>query len=300
MRVLVSGSHGLIGRRLMQRLLELGHTPVPLVRSGGRSSQPDARVWNPDSGLMDAPGLIGIDAVVHLAGESIAEGRWTAAKKKRIRDSRVNPTRHLAQLIVRESKRPSVFVTASAIGFYGNRGDETLDETAAPGRDYLADVCAAWEAAARPAADAGVRVVHVRTGIVLDGAGGALAKLKWPFLLGAGGRLGDGRQIMSWISIEDIVNVFAEAVCNETLNGPVNGVGPQPASNDEFTRTLSRVLHRPALFPAPRAAMRLLLGEMADALLFSSQRVVPARLQKTGFRFRHPTLESALRAALGR
>lgn len=297
MRVLISGSTGLIGRKLTADLSAAGDTVVRLVRRASGSD--DAISWNPETGEVDSSHLEGFDAVVHLAGESIANGRWTPAKKRRIRDSRVVGTRHLAEVLAKLSRPPQVFVGASAIGIYGNRGDEVLDESSPPGSGFLADVCQEWEDAARPLSAADIRLALVRTGVVLDGKGGALAQMKLPFLLGLGGRLGDGRQYMSWISLEDIVGAFRHAMTNREVTGPINGVAPAPVTNAEFTRALGKALHRPTLFPVPRIGARILLGEMSDALLFASQRVSPTRLLATGYRFRHADLASALSEALG-
>ena len=298
MRVLISGSNGLIGSRLVAALAADKVDVVRLVRGGSPSG--DRVVWSPSTGAIQGGSLEGFDAVVHLAGESIASGRWTVAKKERILQSRVVGTGKLAENITRLARPPKVMISASAVGFYGDRGDEALDENAPPGTGFLAEVCRDWEEAAKPVRTVGTRLVWMRTGIVLDGSGGALGKMKLPFSLGLGGRLGNGRQYMSWISLDDIVGAIRHAIATADLGGPVNGVGPSPATNAEFTRALGRVMVRPTVFPVPRAAAHLLMGEMADSLLFASQRVTPLRLLATGYRFRHPDLESALRAALGR
>jgi uncharacterized protein (TIGR01777 family) len=236
---------------------------------------------------------------VHLAGENIAKGRWNARKKARIRDSRVNGTRLLSEALTRLSKPPAVMVCASAIGYYGDRGDEVLREESASGSGFLAEVCRQWEAAAEPARKRGIRVVHLRIGVVLSPEGGALAQMLFPFRMGLGGKLGSGRQYFSWIAIDDLVTVIAHALTNDTLQGPVNAVAPHPVTNLEFTRTLGRVLARPTLFPMPALAARLAFGEMADELLLSSARVEPTRLLATAYQFRHPQLEGALRHLLG-
>jgi uncharacterized protein (TIGR01777 family) len=282
MNVLLTGSHGLVGSALTPALTANGHKVTPLSHS-----QP----W---------PELAGHDTVVHLAGENIAAGRWTPQKKARIRDSRVEMTRQLCETVTKLSPPPRVVICASAVGFYGNRGDEVLREESAPGAGFLAEVCCDWETATKPAADAGIRVVHLRFGVVLSPAGGALAKMLTPFKLGLGGVLGDGRQWMSWIALDDAVGVIGHALADDALHGPVNVVAPEPATNHDFTRTLARVLLRPAIFPVPAFALRLALGEMADALLLSSQRVEPARLVASGHRFRFPELEGALRHLLRR
>jgi uncharacterized protein (TIGR01777 family) len=244
--------------------------------------------------------LAGVEAVVHLAGESIAGGRWTEARKAAIRESRVAGTRALATALARLTPPPNTLVCASAIGYYGDRGAELLDEKAAPGRGFLSEVCQGWEAAADPARAAGVRVAHLRFGLILDPAGGALAKMLPPFRLGIGGRLGSGRQFMSWVSRSDVIGAILHAIATPALVGPVNVVAPGPTTNAEFTRCLSRALGRPAWFPVPAAAIRLLFGEMGQELLLSSTRVLPARLRETGFRFQDQELEGTLRELLAR
>lgn len=293
MNILVSGSHGLIGSALVPALAARGDRVVRLVRTA-KTSSPDAIAWDPGSGWVDATALEGTDAVIHLAGENIAAGRWTPAKKARIRDSRVRGTRTIATALARLSRRPGVLLCASAAGYYGNRGEEILVEDSAPGVGFLADVCREWEAAAGPARDAGIRVVHLRNGIVLSPTGGALAALLPVFRLGLGGRLGSGRQFMSWIALDDEVRAIVHALTRDDLRGPVNFVSPNPVTNAEFTVTLARVLRRPALFTTPARLLRLALGEVAGELL-GSQRVHPARLLAAGYTFRHPELESALR-----
>ncbi len=298
MKILVSGSSGLVGRALVPVLTAGGHQVVRLVRA--RPAPGGASVfWNPLEGILDGAALEGFDAVIHLAGENIA-GRWTEAKKARIRDSRIKSTELLAGRIERLSRPPGVLLCASAIGYYGDRGEEVLKEDSAPGKDFLAGVCQSWEAASEPAARKGVRVVRHRFGVILSAAGGALAKMLLPFKLGAGGRLGDGRQIMSWIAIDDVLGALDHALAAKAVRGPVNTVSPRPVSNAEFTATLGRVLRRPTILPMPAFAARLAFGEMADALLLSSQRVVPERLLASGYRFRQPDLEPALRHLLGR
>ncbi|MBI5685167.1 MAG: TIGR01777 family protein [Verrucomicrobia bacterium] len=282
MKILLTGSGGLVGSALIPRLTVGGHGITRLSHS-----QP----W---------PELAGHDAVVHLAGENIATGRWTPEKKARIRDSRVQVTRRLCDTVARLASPPRVVICASAVGCYGNRGDELLREESAPGTGFLAEVCRDWEAATKPAADAGIRVVNLRFGVILSAAGGALAKMLTPFKLGVGGVIGDGRQWMSWVALDDAVGVIGDALANDALRGPVNVVAPQPVTNREFTTALGRVLRRPTMFPAPAFALRLALGEMADALLLSSQRVEPAKLVASGYRFRFPELEGALRHLLKR
>ena len=298
MNVLVTGSSGLIGSALTPALAGDGHLVRRLRRAP--ADGPDATSWNPADGTFAPGALEGIDAVVHLAGENIAGGRWTAARKARIRDSRVDGTHRLCAALAALDTPPRVLVAASAIGYYGDRADELLDEAAPPGSGFLPEVSRAWEAAAAPAREAGVRVVHLRIGIVLSPAGGALGQMLLPFKLGVGGVLGSGDQYMSWISIGDVVGIVRCALADETLSGPVNAVAPQAVTNREFTRTLGAVLRRPTILPAPAFAMRLALGEMADALLLASTRVDPAALRGTAFEFQHPDLDGALRSVLGR
>jgi uncharacterized protein (TIGR01777 family) len=250
--------------------------------------------------VIDSAKLEGLDAVVHLAGENIAEGSWTAEKKARIRDSRVKGTRLVSKALAGLNQKPRVLVCASAIGFYGDRGAEILTEQSPAGSGFLADVCQEWEAATEPAAQAGIRVVNMRIGIVLTPRGGALQKMLLPFKFGVGGVMGDGRQYWSWVSIDDVIGAIYHAITNDALSGPVNAVAPRAATNAEFTKTLGRVLSRPTLFPMPAFLARLALGEMADALLLASTRVEPARLLNSGYSFRHADLEGALRFLLGK
>lgn len=295
MKILVTGSTGLVGGTLIPFLTTGDHKVVRLVRD---PSEQGIR-WDPDKGEIESAKLEGFDAVVHLAGENISGGRWTAARKQRIRDSRVKGTRLLAEALAGLAKKPKVLVCASAIGFYGDRGDRVLDEAASAGEGFLSDVCVEWEKAAEPAAEAGIRVVHLRFGVVLAAGGGALAKMLLPFKLGFGGVLGSGDQYMSWLTVDDAVGMIHFAIENEALVGPVNGVAPNPVTNREFTNTLGKVLSRPTLFAVPAFGARLALGEMADELLLSSTRVVPARLLRSGYSFRFADLEDALRHILG-
>lgn len=297
MHIAVTGSSGLVGAALVSFLTAGGHRVIRLVR---KPPSGDDVQWDPAEGVKDLSRLEGVDAVIHLAGENIAAGRWTPQRKGEIRRSRVEGTRELCESLTRLSSRPEALVSASAVGFYGDRGDEILTEDSAPGRDFLARICQEWEAAAEPASRAGIRVVHLRFGMILSPAGGALRKMLLPFKLGVGGRIGSGRQFVGWIAIDDAVVAIHHAVCTESLHGPVNAVSPAPATNAEFARILARVLSRPAIFPTPAFAIRLAFGEMADALLLTSQRVVPRRLQASGYRFRYPELEGALRHLLGR
>jgi uncharacterized protein len=309
--VAVTGATGLVGSALVPALRAAGHRVDRVSRRPPRPGTTDIQ-WDPAGGRLDARALEGVDAVVHLAGESIAAARWTAAAKARIRDSRVGGTRLVAETLARLDQRPRVLVSASAVGYYGDRGDEPLTEDSAPGVGFLADVARAWEAAADPARVAGIRVVHPRLGLVLAGQGGALPRMARPFRLGLGGVIGGGRQYWSWIALDDVVRVIELALAAfttsdltpvipklDSLAGPVNATAPAPATNREFTRALGRVLGRPTLLPLPAPAVRVLMGEMGEALLLASARVLPRRLERAGFRFHHPDLEGALRAALG-
>ncbi|HEY0172914.1 MAG TPA: TIGR01777 family oxidoreductase [Pyrinomonadaceae bacterium] len=301
MRVIVTGSTGLVGRALVRSLLADGHEVTRLVRGGSqgfRAPGTAAVHWAPERGEIDAAELEGHDAAVHLAGESIAEGRWDDEKKRRIVESRVKGTRLIAEALAGLSAKPPVLVSASAVGFYGDRGDEVVNEGSASGTDFLSEVCREWEKATLQASQAGIRVVHVRIGVVLDAEGGALPKMLTPFKLGVGGRVGSGRQYMSWITLEDLVGVIRRAVEDETLRGPVNAVAPGPVTNAEFTKALGSVLGRPTIFTVPAFAARLAFGEMADALLLAGARVEPARLKEAGFEFKHPEIEGALHSVL--
>jgi len=299
MKVAITGASGLVGSALVPFLTTGGHEVVRLVREM-RGADANAVLWNPKSTDIDAHALAGVDAFVHLAGEPIAEGRFTTAKKRRIVESRVDATRNLATAIATLEKKPRVIVSASAIGYYGDRGDEILDENAKRGAGFLADVCVDWEQAWRPAMDAGIRVVLLRTGIVLSPKGGALAKLLPLFRLGMGGPVGSGQQWMSTIAIDDMLDIFLRALVDERLSGPVNAVSHEPLTNREFSKTLGRVLSRPAFARVPAAALRLAFGEMADETILASQRVTPQHLIDAGHRFRFATVEEALRHMLGR
>jgi uncharacterized protein (TIGR01777 family) len=295
MNILVTGATGLIGRALCSCLASEGHRIVALTRSSNRLSDVPQLVfkrWDPMSGPPGAEALDGVEAIVHLAGEPIVARRWTDTQKKLIRDSRVVSTRHLVEAIRSMKPKPQVFVCGSAVGFYGERGDEQLEEDSRPGRGFLSDVCVEWEREAVGAAEE-VRSVQVRTGVVLSSEGGALEKMITPFKLGVGGPLGSGRQWFPWIHIRDIVGVFRHALITASLRGPVNGVAPEPATNAEFTRALGRALHRPAFIPVPEFAMRALMGEMAD-VLFVSQRVVPTAALASGYEFHYSLLTKAL------
>lgn len=293
LRVAVTGSSGLIGTELTRRLEAEGHTVLRLVRRPPRGA--GEVEWNPE-GRTDAAALEGVDAVVNLAGENVGE-RWTAERKRRIRESRVDGTRRLAEALAGLSARPKVLVNASGVGIYGDRGDERLDEMSSHGDDFLARVVRDWEAAAEPARDAGVRVLLLRLGVVLSARGGALATMLPPFRLGAGGTMGSGRQWMSWIALGDVVDLVMRSLTDEALAGPVNAVAGS-VTNAEFTRTLGRVLGRPTLMTVPTFALKLAFGEMAGSTILISQRVEQRRLMQMGYSFRHPELEGALRAAL--
>jgi hypothetical protein len=297
MKIAITGSTGLVGSALVPFLTTGGHHVTRIVRTS--TTEGDA-IWNPDTGQMDADRLEGLDAVVHLAGENIAARRWNAEQKARIRGSRVQGTSLLCETLARLRRPPRVLVSASAIGFYGNRGDEVLMETTTAGDGFLPDVCREWEAATRAAEKAGIRVVHLRFGIILSPKGGALAKMLTPFRLGLGGRIGNGRQWMSWIAMDDVIGSIYHALATETLSGPVNVVAPDPVTNRDFTKTLGRVLWRPTVFPMPGFMARLAFGEMANDLLLGSSRVRPEKLLQSGYRFLYADLERSLRHLLGK
>ena len=296
MDVLMSGSTGLIGSALTPELEARGHRVKRLTRTA--RSEGDIR-WDPEGGVIEGD-LSGTDAVVHLAGESIAEGRWTKEKKRRILESRRKGTRLLAEKIAALSEPPSVMVSVSATGYYGDRGNELLTEESESGELFLSLVCREWETATEPARRAGVRVVHPRLGIVLSTDGGALGRMLPIFKLGGGGKIGSGRQYWSWVSFDDVIGAMLYLIETDALSGPVNVVTPDPPTNAEYTRVLGSVLDRPAFFRVPAPAVRLALGGIADELLLASARVEPVRLRETGYPFRHPELEGALRHLLGR
>ena len=298
MKVLISGSTGLIGSQLVSYLSGAGHDVFRLVRRP--SEDPKCIQWDPSSQTIDRDLLNGIDAVVHLGGENIAGGRWTKKRKARIRSSRVEGTSFLAKTLAELDSPPKSLLAASAIGFYGDRADEDLDEDSDLGDIFLCDVCKEWEDATKPASDAGVRVANLRIGVVLTPAGGALHKMLTPFLCGGGGIVGNGKQYWSWIAIDDVLAAVEHVLNTESLSGPVNLVSPQSSTNYEFTKTLGRVLRRPTIFPLPAFVARTMLGQMADELLLASAKVYPTRLSDSGFQFHYPELESALRHVLGR
>jgi uncharacterized protein (TIGR01777 family) len=294
-RVLVSGVSGPIGAALLPYLESQGARIVRLVRGPARG--PDQISWDPLRPLA-AAAVSGFEAVIHLAGETVA-GRWTEAKKKAIRESRVQGTRHLADALAKTQSRPRVFICASAIGFYGNRGDEVLTEASPAGKGFLPEVTREWEAASRIAADAGIRTVNLRLGLVLSPKGGALKKMLTPFKLGLGGKIGSGQQWWSWIHVDDIVGALHHALQTDSLSGPVNLVAPNPVRNADFTQVLASVLRRPAFFHVPAFAARLTFGEMADELVLSSERVEPAKLRDSGYAFRFAELRLALEDLVG-
>lgn len=301
MKILVTGSTGLVGTALAKSLASDGHTVCRLIRQQSKTTLGSKDgfdvAWNPATGELGGAG-VGPDAVINLAGASIAGGRWTEKRKELLRTSRIDTTQALVKALAKMDARPRVLVSASAIGIYGDRADEVLTEESKPGTDFLAGLAGEWEAEARKAEAIGIRVVLARFGIILARHGGALAKMLLPFKLGAGGRLGSGKQWMSWITLEDVVGIVRFALENGDVRGALNVAAPQPVQNAEFTKTLAQVLHRPALFPAPAFALRLALGEMADALLLSSQRVNSQKLQQLGYSFLYSDLLSALSAVL--
>lgn len=297
MHILLSGSSGLIGSALIPALAGEGHRVTRLVRSTPRDAG-DSIPWDPAAGVLDAPSLEGFDAVVHLAGESIAGGRWTVERKARIRDSRVNGTRLLSERLAQLARPPKVLISASAVGYYGDRGDETLTEESPPGSKFLAGVCSEWEAATELAAHRGIRVVVLRCGVVLSPTAGALAKMLFPFRMGVGGVVGSGKQYFSWISIDDLVRAIMHVLKTDSLRGAVNAVAPHAVTNAEFTKALGQVLGRPTIVPMPAFAARIAFGEMADELLLASARVVPSKLLDSRFVFRHTEIEPALRDLL--
>ena len=294
-RIALTGATGMLGSALTPMLSAAGHRVIPV----SRQVLPGGIRWDPMNGRLDAADLEGVDVVIHLAGESLAEGRWTADRKAALRQSRTASTRLLASAMASLPQPPAVLICASAIGIYGNRGDELLDETSAPGSGFLAELVRDWEASADPAREAGIRVVHARFGVILARQGGALAKMVTPFRLGLGGPFGDGEQWLSWVAMADVLGVIRAALTREELTGPINVTAPEPLRNREFVAALGHQLGRPAVVPIPAFALRLALGEMADEALLSSTRVWPRRLQEIGFDFRFPALAAALHDVLG-
>lgn len=297
MKILVSGSHGLVGTALLKRLSSEGHDVSRLVRGKPEAGSRDIS-WDPVKGTIDVERLNSMEAVIHLAGENIAGGRWTDAKKIAILESRVKGTRVLSEALASLAQPPSTLISASAIGYYGDRREQLLTEDSEPGSDFLADVCKQWEAAAEPAVQKGIRVVFARFGIILDANEGALSKMLPPFRMGAGGRVGDGKQWMSWIALDDVTNALSLVLHTDSLRGPINFVAPEPVTNAEFTKALGTALARPTVFPIPAFAVRLIFGEMADALLLSSQKVAPQVLKSAGYQFAYPNIDDALKHAL--
>lgn len=291
-RIAITGATGLIGAEIVRRLEDAGDQTIQLTRRMPTSTLTQAQ-WSVEDGLVNPSRLEGVYGVIHLAGESIV-GRWSEEKKRRIRDSRVKGTRRLCENLASLSSKPSVLVCASATGYYGDRGEAVLDEQSAPGSGFLADVCQEWEAATAPAAEAGIRVVNVRTGVVIARDGGALPNMLTPFKAGVGGKIGSGRQYWSWISLDDVVGAFLKALNDEAISGPINATSPNPVTNAEFTRVLGEVLHRPTVLPLPGFAARLALGQMADDLLLASARVLPRVLEARGYPFAYPELRACL------
>jgi len=297
MKILITGASGMIGSELRKLLRLKGHEL--LLASRRDPDKPDQIKWTVEDGFAEPKKLEGLDAVIHLAGESISGGlRWSEEKKRAIRDSRVLGTRNVVDTLRNLESKPRVFISGSAIGFYGDRGDEVLTESSGPGDTFLADVSKEWEAESLRANELGIRTVLLRTGIVLTKEGGALGTMLTPFKMGVGGVVGSGKQWMSWISIDDEIGIIDFALENETVEGPINVVAPNPVTNDEFTKSLGAVIHRPTILPLPEFAVNLIFGEMGDALLLASTRVIPEKSQQLGYKFKYPQLDEALKAAL--
>ncbi|MBX3299687.1 MAG: TIGR01777 family oxidoreductase [Acidobacteria bacterium] len=296
MKVLITGASGLLGRALQPRLAAKGYEMLLASRSEPKDGSHIR--WTIEDGFADPERLEGLDAVIHLAGENVSGLRWTDEKKKAILDSRVLGTRNVVEAISKLKEKPRTFIASSAIGFYGERGDEEVNESSAAGTGFLPDVCKAWEAESRRAEDAGIRTVLLRTGIVLSKDGGALGTMLLPFKMGVGGVVGSGKQWMSWISLEDEMAVIEYCLENENIRGAINAVGPNPVTNEQFTKTLGDVLYRPTFLPLPEFAVSMLFGEMGDALLLASTKVLPKRLEELGFEFKHPDLKDAIESAV--
>jgi hypothetical protein len=297
MKIIISGASGLVGSALTNAFRAEGHSLLHLARPGRRLSTHEIR-WDPPSAQVDVPALEAADAVVHLSGAKISEGRWTPERKRVLRSSRIDSTRLLVDSLAQLRQKPHVFVSASAVGYYGNRGDQILTESSEPGGDFLSLLARDWEAEASRAAQAGIRAVILRFGVILSNHGGALPQMIRPFRFGVGGRLGSGRQWLSWIALEDVLGIIRSAIADAHIQGPVNVVAPDPVRNADFARIVGRTLHRPALFPAPKFMLRLALGEMADTLLLASQRVLPDQLLKANYTFQFRELETALKTLL--
>jgi len=297
LKILISGASGLVGKALVRSLEADGHSVARLVRPGGARAAGDI-AWDPGSALVDVEALEGFDAAVHLSGANIAQGRWTEARKAELRSSRVDTTRVLVDALAKLKRKPRALVCASAVGYYGDRGDEILTESSSYGTDFVGLLVRDWEAEAVRAETSGIRVVRLRFGVVLSSQGGALPLMLLPFKFGVGGRLGSGRQWQSWVAFEDAIGITRGAIADESLSGAINVTAPNPLRNIDFTRIVASVLHRPAVFPVPALAMRILLGEMADALVLASERVVPERLLQAGYRFQYPEFEAALRVVV--
>jgi len=295
MRVLIAGASGLVGSALRSTLKAAGTDVTPLVRAAAKSGEIE---WHPNRGSIDAPALEGFDAVINLSGDGIANGRWTEEKKHRIVDSRVNGTRLLSETMANLARKPGAFINASAVGFYGSRGDELVDEESGPGEGFLANVCRQWESATAPAEQAGIRVVKLRLGVILTPNGGIMGSMLRPFKLGLGGKVGSGEQVISWVAMDDVVAAIDFILQNDSLRGPINVVAPHPVTNEEFTKILGRVLSRPTFMAMPAFAARLVFGEMADEMMLSSTRVSPKALEGAGYEFQYPQLEPAMQHLL--
>jgi uncharacterized protein (TIGR01777 family) len=297
MKILIAGSSGMVGKALQRVLKAEGHTVFPLIRPPQIAGEGQV-AWDPQNGGMDLGAAAGADAAVNLAGANIGARRWSESRKELLRTSRIDSTRSLVEGLGKLEPRPRVLVSASAVGYYGNRGDDPLDEDSTAGDGFLARLCVDWEAEARRAEGLGIRTVVLRLGVVLSGRGGALAQMLGPFRMGVGGRLGSGKQWMTWISLADVVRMMKEAIESEQWRGVYNAVAPEPVTNQEFTKALGHVLHRPTIFPVPVFALRTIFGEMADEMLLASQRTRSKRLAETGYQYSNPELEPALRQAI--